>query len=163
MRIACPSCDATYEVPDARLSPGKMVRCARCDNTWLPEHRAADLDAAAWTMPAPADAGPMAADATAEDGETESANADPEATPAGPQVPLVTAMDRLTASAVPAHRLRRGLIGAWALSFVVLAGAVAATVEWRDAVVRAWPPSGRILPSTGAIPAPAQTAGRRSQ
>jgi hypothetical protein len=31
------------------------------------------------------------------------------------------------------------------LTFVVLAGAAAAAIGWRGAVVQAWPPSGRIL------------------
>ncbi len=57
-------------------------------------------------------------------------------------------MDRLAATPVrPAART--GLIAAWVLTFVVLASAVAATVGWRDEVVRAWPPSGRILTTTG--------------
>ena len=35
MRIACPSCDAEYDVPVSRLKPGKMVRCARCGGEWV--------------------------------------------------------------------------------------------------------------------------------
>ncbi|WP_428493727.1 hypothetical protein [Rhodopila sp.] len=57
-------------------------------------------------------------------------------------------MDRLTASTTAGLSRQRGLIGAWAMTFVVLALAVAAAVVWRNAVVRAWPPSGRILATT---------------
>ena len=38
MRIVCPSCQATYQVPDKLLSgPPRKVRCARCGADWLPE------------------------------------------------------------------------------------------------------------------------------
>lgn len=36
MRIVCPGCEAAYEVPEAMLSPGRTVRCARCGRDWLP-------------------------------------------------------------------------------------------------------------------------------
>ena len=34
MRIVCPACAAAYEVPEARLRPGLVVRCARCGADW---------------------------------------------------------------------------------------------------------------------------------
>jgi len=36
MRIACPSCSATYEVPDSLVTVGRVVRCARCGGDWTP-------------------------------------------------------------------------------------------------------------------------------
>ncbi len=36
MRIVCPACTAIYDVPEARLAPGRAVRCARCGTDWLP-------------------------------------------------------------------------------------------------------------------------------
>ena len=36
MRIVCPGCEAAYEVPEAMLSPGRTVRCARCGRDWVP-------------------------------------------------------------------------------------------------------------------------------
>lgn len=36
MRIVCPGCEAAYEVPEAMLSPGRAVRCARCGRDWVP-------------------------------------------------------------------------------------------------------------------------------
>lgn len=36
MRIVCPGCEAAYEVPEAMLSPGRTVRCARCGRGWIP-------------------------------------------------------------------------------------------------------------------------------
>ncbi len=35
MRIACPACAAEYEVPENRVPPGKVVRCARCEADWI--------------------------------------------------------------------------------------------------------------------------------
>jgi predicted Zn finger-like uncharacterized protein len=38
MRIVCPSCHATYEVPKSLLREGgQIVRCACCDTEWTPE------------------------------------------------------------------------------------------------------------------------------
>ena len=36
MRITCPACNASYEVPDAMLVAGRAVRCARCMREWEP-------------------------------------------------------------------------------------------------------------------------------
>ena len=150
MRIACPSCDAAYEVPDSRLPRGKMVRCARCDNKWLPAAQADDTVS-------PPDPAVVSAPVIA-DSEAASADDAPDAAPAAaPQAPTATAMDRLSASPTAGLRPHRGLIGAWAMTFVVLALAVAAAVVWRNAVVRAWPPSGRILATTDSAPAATPT------
>jgi predicted Zn finger-like uncharacterized protein len=134
MRIACPSCAAEYEVPASRLKPGKLVRCARCGSKWLPD---------------PGSVAPQGDPALHIPSDTE--------LDAARSLPGVTAMDRLAASSAAA-RDRKRLIAAWALTFVVLAGAVAAVVGWRDGVVRAWPPSGRILAAAGqTVAQPAQT------
>jgi predicted Zn finger-like uncharacterized protein len=64
MRIACPDCHATYDVPDALLAKGgKQVRCAKCGTEWFPvaaapkavDPKAVDLEAAEpVAAPAPA-------------------------------------------------------------------------------------------------------------
>ena len=139
MRIACPSCASEYEVPASRLTPRKMVRCASCGGEWIPVHTTDD------TVPPlePAEDRP-------------SSPLVPEAAPA------VTAMDRL-AAAKPPRRSSAGLVGAWALTFVVLAGVIAATVIWREAVVRAWPQSALVLaPFDRAVPQPAKTEGKKA-
>jgi predicted Zn finger-like uncharacterized protein len=46
MQIACPSCAAEYEVPAARMKPGRKARCSRCGTEWT-------LPAAAEPEPAP--------------------------------------------------------------------------------------------------------------
>jgi predicted Zn finger-like uncharacterized protein len=142
MRIACPSCAAEYEVPASRLKPGKLVRCARCGGKWLPDP----------------DPEPVAS-------EGDLARQIPPDTELGAarSLPDVTAMDRLAASRA-ATLDRKRLIAAWALTFVVLAGAVAAVVGWRDDVVRTWPPSGRILAATGqSVAQPAQTGSKKPE
>ena len=67
-------------------------------------------------------------------------------------LPQITAMDRLAARP-PQPLRRRGLIAAWAATAIVLLAAVAAALLWRQAVVRAWPPSSRILGATDSAPA----------
>jgi hypothetical protein len=57
-------------------------------------------------------------------------------------------MDRLAASARP-QSARAGLIGAWALSFVILVTATLATIVFRDDIIRIWPPSSRVLMPIG--------------
>ena len=76
--------------------------------------------------------------------------------------PPMSAMDRLAASP-PVPRSPPALLGAWVLTLVVLVGAVAATVTWRDVVMRAWPQSALILAPFGqSTPAHAQTPGKKT-
>lgn len=136
MRIACPSCAAEYEVPQSRLTRRKLVRCARCHAEWVPAHTAADV------VPPP-----------------EPAPSDPQAAP----WPPMTAMERLAASP-PRAQSPAILLGAWVLTFVLLTGTLAATVIWREAVMRAWPPSTLILAPFGHPAAdPAQTTAKKTE
>jgi hypothetical protein len=124
-----------------------MVRCARCGRDWLPELEAGSEATPAKPPAAPPDPEP----------------ARPEPADVIPPLPEITAMDRLAAGSAPPPP-SGGLIFAWVLTFVVLAGAVVATVAWRDTVVRAWPASGRILPAIGHTAAPAtQSAGKKAE
>jgi len=36
MHVSCPDCATVYEVPDARLKPGRRLRCAQCMTEWAP-------------------------------------------------------------------------------------------------------------------------------
>ena len=112
MRIACPSCAAEYDVPASHLKPGKLVRCARCGNDWLPVPEDAP--------PPPDHAEPPAPDAGFETTEP---------------APGMTAMDRLVISAATPQPRRLGLTAAWVLTFVVRAGAVTGAVIWADAII----------------------------
>ena len=124
MRIVCPSCSAEYDVPEARLTPRKMVRCSQCGGEWI-------------ASPASDDPGEEMASEPAEPIDDLSPQ------PMLP-APRVSAMDRLVAS-VRNLPERTPLIVAWVLTGVVLIAAVAAVMTWREAVVRAWPPSSRVL------------------
>lgn len=50
MKIVCPNCEATYEVPESVLASKRAVRCARCGNNWVP---GADYQPEAAPVPAP--------------------------------------------------------------------------------------------------------------
>ena len=123
MRTACPKCAAEYEVPASRLPPRKMVRCARCGGEWEAVEEAE---------------GSREVTAALSEHELNRNEGAEEA------IPRLTAMDRLAATGRRPPRSTR-LVAAWILTLVILVAAVAATVVWREPVVRAWPPSGRIL------------------
>ncbi len=64
MRIACPACSATYDVPPDRVPAGRSVRCAKCGGMWAPVPEAALADEPAPAPPvaeAPVPAPPVAA------------------------------------------------------------------------------------------------------
>jgi predicted Zn finger-like uncharacterized protein len=146
MRIACPSCAAEYDVPASRVTPGKMVRCARCGGEWMAADQTDDVIVTA-------------------EPEASQPEVLPEVLPEPPIEP-VASQPRVTApSPAPSARhappRRVGLIGAWLLTAVVLVGAVAAAVTWREAIVRSWPASSRILaPADRVAPKPAQVSGK---
>jgi predicted Zn finger-like uncharacterized protein len=141
MRIACPSCAATYEVPGFRLRPGKVVRCAQCGSEWSPVHEADEI-----VVP-PEPVAPRPSEAALD---------------VAAPISGFTAMDRL--SALPASRpSRSGLVTAWVLTVVVLAGGIAAMIGWREAVIRAWPPSARLLATNGQMPEHARTAEKKTE
>ncbi|MDR3538274.1 MAG: zinc-ribbon domain-containing protein [Acetobacteraceae bacterium] len=132
MRIACPSCAVTYEVPDSRLKPGRKLRCARCNSEWAPV-------AARTPVPEP-DSPPL--DSPLED----------ERSPLRTQ-PTVSAMDLLAA-----HRKRqespRSLRIAWIASIVVLVGLLVAGLVWRRGIMAGWPPSARLYGMVGLAGSP---------
>jgi predicted Zn finger-like uncharacterized protein len=126
MRLECPACAAAYDVPDALLKPGQPVRCVRCHALW-------QAPAAAVAPPTPAPPAPAA----------------PRAAPPPPSLqpgwpPAV--------SAPPVSRLHDTLAApllAWLVSLAVLAGAAAALVHYRAAVIEAWPPAARLFLALG--------------
>ena len=128
MRIVCPSCSAAYEVPDSLVTPGRVVRCARCGDKWMPVEAPV---AAAEAPPVPE---PAAEEAVAQT--------------VAVSVPRQSAMDRLAAH--PARpKPRVGLRLAWAASLVALAVAVWAAYAWRSPIMAAWPPSARAYSVLG--------------
>ena len=81
MKIVCPACEAIYQVPDAVVVSRRKMRCARCNQDWVP----ADVMDAAATPPLVAPAvqapAPPPAPASPAVAETGGAPAKPAAAP----------------------------------------------------------------------------------
>ena len=120
MRIACPSCSASYDVPDRLLAGRKALRCARCGEQWTPP---------------PADA-PMPPEGFADP---------PRPVFIEPEVPVP--LPRLAPPVAP--RRSPAVRLAWAASLLVLVAGLAAAVVWRGRVAQAWPPSLRVYAALG--------------
>jgi predicted Zn finger-like uncharacterized protein len=138
MRIVCPSCEATYEVPLSVLSRRRALRCARCHTEWSPavERREPVLriePATALEPPAiepPEPAPPVQAE---------------------PPFNIFTASPAsLEEDSLPPPRTRAApVIAAWVVSFAVLGALGWGLVTRRDAVMRVWPPSTRVYAALG--------------
>ena len=134
MRIVCPTCDAIYEVPDRLLAGGKRTRCARCAREWVPE---------------PA-AGPTAETPAASAPEPPLVIPPPPVRPIAPPAPPVprpevrpAARPELRVEPRPAGS-RMPVAVALGVSVIVLAGLLAAGVQWRAQAIQAWPPVERL-------------------
>lgn len=146
MRIQCPACDATYDLPEGAVKAGRPVRCARCATEWTP-------------LPAPPapDAMPPAPDLALPAREMAPAPEPSETTPPPPPSreklpePRPVPQERLA----PAGRLPadRAVLAGWVLSVAVLLVLGWAAVAWRTEVMRAWPPSERAYAALGLTPA----------
>ena len=133
MRIECPACAATYEVPEDRLAPGRLVRCARCGSDWMP------------LPPAPVPEPALAPEPAA---EAEPEVPSPRLAPSPAVVPLpARALERLKAPRLRLHLSALSI--AWALSVIVLLAAMWGAYAGRDAIMRAWPPSVRAYAALG--------------
>lgn len=144
MRATCPSCEATYEVPDRLIGAGRRLRCTTCGHEWTLLPTAAEAPAA----PEPPAAGPRT-----------------EARPAAPPPPAAPAP---RAELPPAHQMlrrppqvidpplppvddntgrRRGeaaLRAAWIGSVLLVALALGALWTFRYEIATAWPPAARL-------------------
>ena len=133
MLILCPSCGATYDVPNSRLRPGRKVRCAQCRTDWAPlDEEEADAPAAS-VLP-----------------EVEVRFGDEEPAAAPLVTPVVTAMDRLAAQTT-ARRGGAALRMTWAASLLLLVGGLVAAFVWRGEVMLMWPPSTRLYAMLGLL------------
>ncbi len=153
MRITCPDCGASYDVPETLLAAGRPVRCARCSGEWVPLAEAAP-DAEADGV----DGGGVEAGGAPEPAWP--AQPVGEATLAGPVAPSEAA-PRLVAMSPPAWRSpapaapsgrprgQRLAVAGWAATAVVLAAALWGAYVARVPVMRAWPPSTRFYAALG--------------
>lgn len=143
MLIVCPSCSATYDVPDSLRGSGRPVRCARCAHEWLP-HDAETEPEAEEGLPDP---GPP----TLSEPEPLHGPRLPQAEfSEDPQSGLVSGRisDDISnsprSSVTKGGRFSAGAVLEWTASFVVLGLLGAASYLWRDRVMEAWPPSMRL-------------------
>lgn len=147
MRVACPACEAQYDVPDRLLGEsGRRLRCARCDHEWMVRPPPAALPPEpAWPAAAPAAAAP-AAPAPA-----------PAAAPPPPASAPGAAAGRPGAPrggrlVVLGQRLPAGLALwlAWAGSLAAVAAMLVALWLYRAPLAEAWPPLARLYGWVGA-------------
>ena len=123
MRIACTSCNAVYDLPPERVTPGRGVKCARCATVWVPvalEDARPEFQPEPEPRPAP----------------------DPTPPPAPAPEPVIEPVAARAAAADPAGPVQGqglALVG-WLLTFVVLAGLGWAAVTFRAGLIEAWPP-----------------------
>lgn len=147
MRIICPSCQATYEVPEALLAGGKAARCARCGTEWMP------LPATAPPSPAPHSPAPephAAVPAGWEDA------GDPAEDALRPGAPWPSGIDSIDDDRPPPRDDEidlappgRSVMIAWVISLLVIAALIWAAFAFRTEVMGAWPPSARLYAAIG--------------
>ena len=131
MRIVCPACTATYEVPTALLKPDQPVRCARCSKEWVPSDEAEE-------------APPPAAPEVAEPAPVVT----PEPVVARARAPTPPAPKPRLPGAPPTPRASL-LRLAWVGSFVLLAALLWGAYSQRVAIMQGWPPSIRVYAALG--------------
>jgi predicted Zn finger-like uncharacterized protein len=143
MRIVCPSCDATYDVPDAMLAGGaRKVRCVRCGNEWMPTGvTVAPLAFEEQHAATPAHRAPEPLEPLA--------RAEPRLHPLRPRHDLAREMAEPVPQETPAPGAGAGTVVAWGISLAVLVALGVAAVQWRAEVMAAWPPSERLFAALG--------------
>ncbi len=119
MRLTCPACAASYNVPDAMLGAGRQMRCARCGHDWFATPAQGIIEP---TLPQPAP-------------EPEPAPVSITVPPPAPPPPPEP----------PQRRAGLALPLAWAASLAAVGGWLAVTILWRSAIAEAWPPFTRVV------------------
>ncbi len=158
MRIVCPECGATYDVPDAALTRPRSVRCAQCGVTWMPAPAGPSSQERIGPA-APGKPADVAMDAppvmhkTAPEMRPGSASEPPppeweapaDRTPGGSRIDRLFGItadeDDTAADSASVLRVAAG----WLASLVLLAGIGWAAVTWRHDVVALWPASERLF------------------
>jgi predicted Zn finger-like uncharacterized protein len=140
-QIVCPSCDATYQVPDAALAAGRRLRCAKCGHLWRAPGPAMAPDVGADPPAIPIDEAEPHAEAQAESAGESAADPEParDIPPAAEADPLHIAAPPRPAPGGMALRL------AWVASLGAMLGGIGALYAWRGEVATAWPPFGHVV------------------
>lgn len=132
MRIVCPACTATYEVPIALLKPGQPVRCARCTKEWVPPVEAEEAPPAPPEPQAPDPAPTITHEPSVQLERATTRRVSPSRLPGAPPTPRASAL-----------RL------AWVASFLVLGALLWGAYSQRAAIMHGWPPSIRVYAALG--------------
>lgn len=137
MRIACPSCAATYDVPDRLLAgPARTLRCSRCGADFPLPHVEAEAPTSTPAEPAlPTAASP---EPVAEAVPVPA----PRPEPLAPRQPAVA-----EAAEAPSPALLR----AWVASIVVVVAAIASLLVFHAKVMEVWPASMRVFAALGLV------------
>lgn len=146
MRTACPGCQATYEVPDALIGAGRMLRCAKCGQDWL----------ATGTAPPPEPTTPPESPPPPATGPRPAAQ-DPPHGDLPPPTPALRRAPQLIDPPLPDPwnpRASRGAVAAlwaaWVASGLLLGALVVGAWVYREPIMQAWPPSARVYLLLGA-------------
>ncbi len=142
MRIICPACEATYEVPERLLGAGRRLRCKKCGHDWEARPPAPPPSAGAPSPPAaPAAQAPLPPPPSAQ----------PAMTPVAPRAPQVIdpPLPRPEDEEPPRPGLALGL--AWGASVLLLAVLASAAWLFRTEIIGAWPPAARLFHLFGGI------------
>lgn len=165
MRLACPSCRAVYEIPDAAIGASRRLRCARCPAEWVatPATVTPALATQARLDDGPAKAGHSERPAAEPAVTATSVGAASQPTSMSDTAPslrtegrpsLVSGLrqdPRPVAPTAAAPRRPRALTAvlAWLLTFAMLGAGAASCYRWRGEVMAAWPPSQRVYAALG--------------
>lgn len=149
MRLTCPNCAASYDVPDHRLAGAvrRPVLCTRCGTVWTPSVPEAEARAAAG---APAQHRPESGfGGPAGTGQAPAPAVLGDETPRGPpppREPESATLEEEAAAAEPGGGAGRlALAAAWLVSLALVAGGLAALWVWRAEVSALWPPARRLF------------------
>jgi predicted Zn finger-like uncharacterized protein len=150
MRIVCPNCDTAYNAPESAISLGRLMRCAKCRNEWMPVPP---------EEPAPAGE-PDTAPAPESEGAPVTALAEP--TPDILPEPMIGSRLSPEPSLQPEPVIRapfpemaapepprRAVIAGWVASVLVLVAALWLAIAFREPVMRHWPASARAYAALG--------------
>jgi predicted Zn finger-like uncharacterized protein len=157
MHVSCPDCATVYEVPDARLKPGRRLRCAQCMTEWPP------IPAIAAPPPPEIKPEPVAAPPPPPPPppprELEEAPDPSPPAPAARTAPALQApamVERPIRLVPPEHleapRRRLAalpLVLAWALTLTVVSAGGWSAYQYRSRVIQVWPPSERAYAALG--------------
>lgn len=144
MRIICPACAATYEVPDRLIGGGRSLRCRSCSHAWRVAPEQAVVES-----PPPLTAAPPAPPAIQP--PPAAIAPPPQALPLAPP-PLAAAPRRLPQLIDPPlprpddrpQRAGPALRLAWAASLLAVLSGVGALWLFSAEISAAWPPAARL-------------------